>query len=162
MLLWQFSQGAVVAMCVAGLPSAATPLWQLAQPLVIPAWLKFPPAPFAGFVVAAATLGEATGAPIALGASFCAKFVTGFVVGAATFAAFAVAAAAFAGAAADAAGAVATVAAARGAAVAGVVAAGAGVVEVVAGAAAAIFAAGTSVAAAAGAVGAVGVDGAAA
>src|SRR5271166_3865677 len=103
-------------MCVAGLPSAATPLWQLAQALVIPAWLNFPPAAFAGFVVAAATLGEATGAPTAaFGVSFCAKFATEFVVGAT----------------ADAAGTIAVVAAAMGVTVAGVVAAGAGVVEVV-------------------------------
>src|SRR6516162_8928716 len=30
-------------MCRCGLPTAATPLWQLAQPLVIPAWLNFVP-----------------------------------------------------------------------------------------------------------------------
>jgi hypothetical protein len=137
--LWQFSQAAVVAMCVAGLPSAATPLWQLAQPLVIPAWLNFPPAPFVEFVVVAATLGEATGVPTAaFGVSFWAKFATEFVVGAT----------------ADAAGTVAVVAAAMGVAVADV--AGAGVVEVVASADVAVFAAGTSVVAAAGAVGAVG------
>lgn len=35
-LLWQFSQGAFVMMWPAGLPSAATPLWQLAQFAVIP------------------------------------------------------------------------------------------------------------------------------
>ena len=36
-LLWQVSQDAVVAICVTGLPSAVVPLWQVAQPLVMPA-----------------------------------------------------------------------------------------------------------------------------
>jgi hypothetical protein len=33
-LLWQVSQGALVAMWFGALPGAALPLWQLAQPLV--------------------------------------------------------------------------------------------------------------------------------
>ena len=37
-LVWQVSHGAVVGMCVVGLPSAWVPLWQLAHPDVIPVW----------------------------------------------------------------------------------------------------------------------------
>ena len=37
-LLWQVSQAAVVTMCVAGLPLAVVPLWQVAQPDVMPVW----------------------------------------------------------------------------------------------------------------------------
>jgi hypothetical protein len=40
-LLWQVSQGALVTMWFEGLPGAATPLWQAAQPLTRPAWLGF-------------------------------------------------------------------------------------------------------------------------
>jgi len=43
-LLWQVSHGAVVAMCLAGFPSAVAPLWQVAQPLTIPAWFIRAPA----------------------------------------------------------------------------------------------------------------------
>ena len=35
-LVWQVSHGAVVGMCVVGLPSAWVPLWQLAHPVVMP------------------------------------------------------------------------------------------------------------------------------
>ncbi|MEZ5857322.1 MAG: hypothetical protein R3D67_22280 [Hyphomicrobiaceae bacterium] len=35
-LLWQVSQGAVVTMCVAGLPLAVWPLWQEARFPVMP------------------------------------------------------------------------------------------------------------------------------
>jgi len=40
-LLWQVSQGALVMTWFDGLPVAATPLWQVAQPLTRPAWLGF-------------------------------------------------------------------------------------------------------------------------
>lgn len=49
-LLWQFSQGELVMMCLGGLPSAAMPLWQAAQPAVMPAWL--------GLAGAAGVVGE--------------------------------------------------------------------------------------------------------
>ena len=42
--LWQVSQPAVVWICVAGLPKAVEPLWQLAQPLTMPVWFIFAPA----------------------------------------------------------------------------------------------------------------------
>jgi hypothetical protein len=43
--LWQVSQAALVAMCVAGLPKAFVPLWQVAQPVVMPVWfIAAPPA----------------------------------------------------------------------------------------------------------------------
>ena len=35
---WQASQVALEAMCVAVLPLAVVPLWQLAQPVVMPTW----------------------------------------------------------------------------------------------------------------------------
>lgn len=38
-LRWQFSQGALVITCLAGLPIAPLPLWQRAQPLVAIGWL---------------------------------------------------------------------------------------------------------------------------
>jgi hypothetical protein len=41
--LWQSSQGAFVNTCFNGLPGAATPLWQLAQGAVAPAWSKRAP-----------------------------------------------------------------------------------------------------------------------
>jgi hypothetical protein len=40
-LLWQVSQGAVVMTWFEGLPAAATPSWQVAQPLTRPTWLGF-------------------------------------------------------------------------------------------------------------------------
>src|SRR5258708_19914893 len=40
-LLWQVSQGALVVMWFDGLPVAAAPLWQVAQPPTKPAWLGF-------------------------------------------------------------------------------------------------------------------------
>jgi hypothetical protein len=40
-VLWQVSHEAVVGICVAGLPAAVVPLWQVVQvPGVTPAWLK--------------------------------------------------------------------------------------------------------------------------
>jgi hypothetical protein len=50
--LWQVSQAALVTMCVAGLnngvtPANAAPLWQVAQPLVMPAWFMVVPAKLA-------------------------------------------------------------------------------------------------------------------
>jgi hypothetical protein len=41
--LWQVSQDAVVWMCVADLPNAVVPLWQVAQPLTMPVWLNAAP-----------------------------------------------------------------------------------------------------------------------
>src|ERR1700704_5332245 len=41
-LLWQVSHGALVAICVGGLPSAALPLWQPVQPPLLPAWVNRP------------------------------------------------------------------------------------------------------------------------
>ena len=41
--VWQVSQVAVVAMCVADLPLADLPLWQLAQPVVTPVWSNYAP-----------------------------------------------------------------------------------------------------------------------
>ncbi len=38
--MWQASQALVVVICVADLPVAWVPLWQLEQLAVIPAWLK--------------------------------------------------------------------------------------------------------------------------
>ena len=38
--LWHVSHAAVVATCVAFLPVAVVPLWQLAQVPVTPVWLK--------------------------------------------------------------------------------------------------------------------------
>ena len=40
--LWQVSQDAVVAIWVLGLPSAVDPLWQVAQPVVMPVWFIAP------------------------------------------------------------------------------------------------------------------------
>src|SRR5260370_37116616 len=40
-LLWQVSHGALVTTWFARLPVAATPLWQVAQPVMRPAWLGF-------------------------------------------------------------------------------------------------------------------------
>jgi hypothetical protein len=37
---WHTEQSAVVMMCVALLPVAVVPLWQVLQPLVIPVWLN--------------------------------------------------------------------------------------------------------------------------
>jgi hypothetical protein len=47
--LWQVSQAAAVAICVLGLdngvtPANAVPLWQVAQPVVMPAWFITVPA----------------------------------------------------------------------------------------------------------------------
>ena len=42
--LWQVSQPAVVWICVAGLPKAVEPLWQLEQPLTMPVWFIVVPA----------------------------------------------------------------------------------------------------------------------
>jgi len=39
--LWQLSQGALVTMWFGRLPVAATPLWQVMQPLTRPVWLGF-------------------------------------------------------------------------------------------------------------------------
>ena len=41
MVVWQASQALVVVICVADLPVAWVPLWQLEQLPLIPAWLKF-------------------------------------------------------------------------------------------------------------------------
>jgi hypothetical protein len=35
-IVWQVSHTAAVGICVAGLPVAVVPLWQVAQPLVMP------------------------------------------------------------------------------------------------------------------------------
>ncbi len=43
-LLWQVSQARDVGMWPAGFPVADEPLWQLAQPVEMPAWLKAAPA----------------------------------------------------------------------------------------------------------------------
>ena len=43
MLVWQDSQGAVVTICVADLPFAVAPLWQVAQPALMPVWFHFAP-----------------------------------------------------------------------------------------------------------------------
>ncbi len=40
--LWQVSHGAVVTMWFAGLPVAVWPLWQEAQPDVMPVWSMRP------------------------------------------------------------------------------------------------------------------------
>ena len=42
-LVWQVSHAAVVGTWVAGLPLAVVPLWQVAQPDVMPLWLKTAP-----------------------------------------------------------------------------------------------------------------------
>ena len=47
--VWQVSQPALVAICVAGLnngvtPANEAPLWQLAQPVLMPAWFMVVPA----------------------------------------------------------------------------------------------------------------------
>ena len=41
LVVWQASQALVVVICVADLPVAWFPLWQLEQLPLIPAWLKF-------------------------------------------------------------------------------------------------------------------------
>ena len=38
--MWQLSQESVVVMCVGFLPGARVPLWQVAQPPVMPVWSK--------------------------------------------------------------------------------------------------------------------------
>ena len=40
LVVWQASQALVVVICVADLPVACVPLWQLEQLPLIPAWLK--------------------------------------------------------------------------------------------------------------------------
>ena len=41
--VWQLSHAAVVATWAVDLPLADFPLWQLAQPVVMPAWLNLAP-----------------------------------------------------------------------------------------------------------------------
>jgi hypothetical protein len=53
-LLWQVSQGALVTMWLVGLPSAVTPLWQVAQPPVMPACVILAGLAVAAFVLDAA------------------------------------------------------------------------------------------------------------
>jgi hypothetical protein len=43
-LLWQVSQGAVVAMCFGDLPIAAVPLWHVAHAAVAAVWTNRAPA----------------------------------------------------------------------------------------------------------------------
>jgi hypothetical protein len=42
-LVWQVSHAALVTMCVFDWPLAVVPLWQDAQPVVMPAWLILAP-----------------------------------------------------------------------------------------------------------------------
>jgi hypothetical protein len=43
-LVWQLSQGALVAICFCGLPIASVLLWHVAHAAVSPEWLKRAPA----------------------------------------------------------------------------------------------------------------------
>src|SRR6516162_6484004 len=63
-------------MCRWDLPNSATPLWQLVQPVVIPAWSNFVPGPLP--IVPA--LGAATGPPATLVGAFVPEAFAGELV----------------------------------------------------------------------------------
>lgn len=64
--MWQSAQAELLAMCIGGLPGASTPLWQLAQVPVTPAWERRGASTLRALIGGAALNPAAVLSPVAL------------------------------------------------------------------------------------------------